>query len=170
MATITAVVFKEGGKTYYFAPKENEEYKVGEGVIVETSRGIEYATVTVARAEVDDGMLVLPLKPVIRAATPRDDETHRRNIERRPEAMKTVREKIEKHNLEMKLIDCEFAFDGSKAVFYYSAPQRVDFRELVKELSSCFRMRIELRQVGISDEIKLNAAVQAVCPTLRKYP
>ncbi len=155
MATITAVVFKEGGKTYYFAPKENEEYKVGEGVIVETSRGIEYATVTVARAEVDDGMLVLPLKPVIRAATPRDDETHRRNIERRPEAMKTVREKIEKHNLEMKLIDCEFAFDGSKAVFYYSAPQRVDFRELVKELSSCFRMRIELRQVGIRDEIKL---------------
>ncbi len=155
MATITAVVFKEGGKVYYFAPKENEEYKVGAGVVVETSRGIEYATVVTPRAEVDDEKLVLPLKSIVRAATPKDDETHKKNIERRAGAMKTVREKIEKHNLEMKLIDCEFAFDGSKAVFYYSAPQRVDFRELVKELSSCFHMRIELRQVGIRDEIKL---------------
>ena len=155
MATITAVVFKEGGKTYYFAPRENEEYKTGAGVIVETSRGIEYATVVTPRAEVDDDKLVLPLKPVVRAATPKDEETHRKNTERRADAMKTVREKIEKHNLEMKLIDCEFAFDGSKAVFYYSAPQRVDFRDLVKELSSCFHMRIELRQVGIRDEIKL---------------
>ena len=155
MATITAVVFKEGGKTYYFAPKENEEYKVGAGVIVETSRGIEYATVVTPRAEVDDDKLVLPLKPIVRVATAKDEETHRKNNERRADAMKTVREKIEKHGLEMKLIDCEFAFDGSKAVFYYSAPQRVDFRELVKELSSCFHMRIELRQVGIRDEIKL---------------
>ena len=155
MATITAVVFKEGGKTYYFAPRENEEYKVGAGVVVETSRGIEYATVVTPRAEVDDDKLVLPLKPIVRAATAKDEETHRKNTERRQDAMKTVREKIEKHNLEMKLIDCEFAFDGSKAVFYYSAPQRVDFRELVKELSSCFHMRIELRQVGIRDEIKL---------------
>ena len=155
MATITAVVFKEGGKTYYFAPKESEEYKVGAGVIVETSRGIEYATVVTPRAEVDDDKLVLPLKPIVRAATQKDEETHKKNIERRSDAMKTVREKIEKHNLEMKLIDCEFAFDGSKAIFYYSAPQRVDFRELVKELSSCFHMRIELRQVGIRDEIKL---------------
>lgn len=155
MATITAVVFKEGGKTYYFAPGENEEYKVGSGVVVETSRGIEYATVVTPRAEVDDEKLVLPLKPIVRAATPKDEETHRKNTERRADAMKTVREKIEKHNLEMKLIDCEFAFDGSKAIFYYSAPQRVDFRDLVKELSSCFHMRIELRQVGIRDEIKL---------------
>lgn len=155
MATITAVVFKEGGKTYYFAPRENEEYKVGSGVVVETSRGIEYATVVTPRAEVDDEKLVLPLKPIVRAATAKDEETHRKNTERRADAMKTVKEKIEKHNLEMKLIDCEFAFDGSKAVFYYSAPQRVDFRDLVKELSSCFHMRIELRQVGIRDEIKL---------------
>ena len=155
MATITAVVFKEGGKTYYFAPRENEEYKVGAGVVVETSRGIEYATVVTPRAEVDDEKLVLPLKPIVRAATAKDEETHRKNTERRADAMRTVKEKIEKHNLDMKLIDCEFAFDGSKAVFYYSAPQRVDFRDLVKELSSCFHMRIELRQVGIRDEIKL---------------
>lgn len=155
MATITSVVFKEGGKIYYFAPVKNEEYKTGSGVIVETSRGVEYATVVTPRAEVDDSKLILPLKPVIRAATPKDEETHKKNVERRVSAMKTVREKIEKHNLDMKLIDCEFAFDGSKAVFYYSAPQRVDFRELVKELSSCFHMRIELRQIGIRDEIKL---------------
>jgi cell fate regulator YaaT (PSP1 superfamily) len=155
MATITAVVFKEGGKVYYFAPEKDAEYKVGSGVIVETSRGVEYATVVTARAEVDDKKLVLPLKPVIRAATAKDEEINRKNVERRAGAMRTVREKIEKHNLEMKLIDCEFAFDGSKAVFYYSAPQRVDFRELVKELSSHFHMRIELRQVGIRDEIKL---------------
>ncbi len=154
MATITAVTFKDGGKIYYFAPCEGE-YKTGDGVIVETSRGIEYATVVTARAEVDDAKLVLPLKPVVRAATPKDEETHRKNEERREAAMRTVREKIEKHGLEMKLIDCEFAFDGSKAVFYYSAPQRVDCRELVKELSSHFRMRIELRQVGIRDEIKM---------------
>lgn len=155
MATITAVVFKEGGKVYYFAPEKDAEYKVGSGVIVETSRGVEYATVVTPRAEVDDKKLVLPLKPVIRAATAKDEEINRKNVERRAGAMRTVREKIEKHNLEMKLIDGEFAFDGSKAVFYYSAPQRVDFRELVKELSSHFHMRIELRQVGIRDEIKL---------------
>lgn len=155
MATITAVVFKEGGKVYYFEPEKDAEYKAGAGVIVETARGIEYATVVTPRAEVDDEKLVLPLKPIIRAATAKDDETNRKNIEKRSGAMRTVREKIEKHNLEMKLIDCEFAFDGTKAVFYYSAPQRVDFRELVKELSSHFRMRIELRQVGIRDEIKL---------------
>ncbi|MBD5585674.1 MAG: stage 0 sporulation family protein [Clostridia bacterium] len=154
MATITAVTFKPGGKIYYFAPGK-EEYSVGAGVIVETSRGIEYATVVTPRAEIEDDKLILPLKPVVRKATPKDEETHRKNTERREGAMKTVREKIVKHNLDMKLIDCEFAFDGSKAVFYYSAPQRVDFRELVKELSSHFHMRIELRQVGIRDEIKL---------------
>lgn len=154
MAEITGVTFKAGGKVYYFAPG-NEQYEKGKGVVVETARGIEYATVVIPRAEVPDEKIASPLKPVIRAATQKDDETHRRNVERRGDAMKTVKEKIEKHGLDMKLIDCEFAFDGSKAVFYYSSPQRVDFRELVKELSSTFRMRIELRQVGIRDEIKL---------------
>lgn len=154
MALITGVTFKEGGKVYYFAPGQGE-YEQGKGVIVETARGLEYATVVIPRAEVDDAAIISPLKPVVRAATQRDEETHRKNIERRDEAMQTVREKIEKHNLDMKLIDCEFAFDGNHAVFYYSAPQRVDFRELVKDLSSTFHMRIELRQVGIRDEIKL---------------
>jgi len=154
MAEVTGVTFKEGGKVYYFAPiKEN--YEKGSGVIVETARGVEYATVVIPRAEVADEKIVAPLKPVLRAATAKDEETHRKNQERKGQAMDTVREKIEKHGLDMKLIDCEFAFDGSKAVFYYSAPQRVDFRELVKDLSSVFHMRIELRQVGIRDEIKM---------------
>lgn len=154
MAEITAVTFKPGGKVYYFAPG-NGEYSVGMGVVVETARGVEYATVVIPKCEMADEKLVQPLKPILRIATQRDEETHRRNNERKGEAMETVKEKIAKYNLEMKLIDCEFAFDGSKAVFYYSAPQRVDFRELVKDLSSTFHLRIELRQVGIRDEIKL---------------
>ena len=154
MAEVTGVTFKEGGKVYYFAPGK-DNYKVGSGVIVETARGVEYATVVMPRQEVDDGKIVSPLKPVLRVATARDEETHRKNLDKKDGAMATVREKIEKYKLDMKLIDCEFAFDGAKAVFYYSAPQRVDFRELVKDLSSVFRMRIELRQVGIRDEIKI---------------
>ena len=154
MAEIIGVTFKEGGKVYYFAPGKGN-YKQGKGVIVETSRGVEYATVVIPRSEVSDDKLVLPLKPVLRIATQRDEETHRKNLEKKEESMAIVREKIEKHGLNMKLIDCEFAFDGAKAIFYYSAPQRVDFRELVKELSSTFHMRIELRQVGIRDEIKI---------------
>ena len=154
MAKITGVVFKEGGKVYYFSPGK-DRYKEGMGVIVETSRGVEYATVVIPFAEVEDSKLVSPLKPIIRIASPKDKEIHRKNLEKKDDALKTVAEKIEKHGLDMKLIDCEFTFDGAKAVFYYSAPQRVDFRELVKELSQVFKMRIELRQVGIRDEIKM---------------
>ena len=154
MAEIIGVTFKEGGKVYYFAPGK-AKYKQGKGVIVETSRGVEYATVVIPRTEISDDKIVQPLKPVIRVANERDEETRRKNLEKKDESMAIVREKIEKHGLNMKLIDCEFAFDGAKAIFYYSAPQRVDFRELVKELSSTFHMRIELRQVGIRDEIKI---------------
>lgn len=154
MAEITGVTFKDGGKVYYFAPF-NGNIEEGSGVIVETARGVEYATVVIPREKVEDDKIISPLKPILRKATARDEETHRKNLEKREGAMKTVQEKIKKHNLDMKLIDCEFTFDGAKAVFYYSAPQRVDFRELVKELSSVFRMRIELRQVGIRDEIKM---------------
>lgn len=124
-------------------------------MVVETARGVEYATVVIPLLEVDENRIVSPLKPVVRIANEKDREVYKKNIERKPSALKTVQEKIEKLNLDMKLIDCEFAFDGSKAVFYYSAPQRVDFRELVKELSSVFRMRIELRQIGIRDEIQM---------------
>lgn len=154
MIEITGVTFKPGGKVYYFAPGK-DEYKRGTGVIVETARGIEYATVTIARKEVEEDKIVTPLKPVIRVADERDEAMHKKCVERKDGAMKTVREKIEKFNLDMKLIDCEFAFDGSKAVFYYTAPQRVDFRDLVKELSATFCMRIELRQVGLRDGIQM---------------
>ena len=154
MAKITGVTFKDGGKVYYFAPGK-DRYKEGMGVIVETARGVEYATVVIPFSEVPDDKLVSPLKPIVRIATNKDKEIHKKNLEKKDGALKTVAEKIEKHKLDMKLIDCEFTFDGAKAVFYYSAPQRVDFRELVKELSQIFKMRIELRQVGIRDEIKM---------------
>lgn len=158
MVKITGVNFKDGGKVYYFAPGK-ENYEKGMGVIVETARGLEYATVVIPSGEVEDEKIVSPLKPVVRIATAKDKETVRKNEERKAEAMKITQEKIEKHNLEMKLIGCEFAFDGTKVVFYYSAPSRVDFRELVKELSSVFRMRIELRQIGIRDEIKMMGGI-----------
>lgn len=154
MAKITGVTFKDGGKVYYFAPGK-EKYKEGMGVIVETARGVEYATVVIPFAEVEEDKIVSPLKPIVRIATAKDREIHRKNLEKKDGALKTVAEKIKKFKLDMKLIDCEFTFDGAKAIFYYSAPQRVDFRELVKELSQVFRMRIELRQVGIRDEIKM---------------
>ena len=160
MVKITGVTFKTGGKVYYFSPGK-DKYEKGMGVIVETARGLEYATVLIPCCDVDEDKLVSPLKPVVRIATARDKETVKKNEERKPEAMKITQEKIEKHNLDMKLIDCEFAFDGSKVVFYYSAPARVDFRELVKDLSSVFRMRIELRQIGIRDEIKMIGGIGA---------
>ena len=154
MAEILPIIFKEGGKVYYFAPGKGE-YKVGDGVIVETARGVEYAKVAAPVSEVDDSKLKLPLKPVLREATPRDEENYRRNKDRRDEAIKLAKSKISDFGLDMKLIDCEFAFDGSKATFYFSAPDRVDFRDLVRELSAVYHMRIEMRQVGIRDEIKL---------------
>ncbi len=158
MAKITGVTFKDGGKVYYFSPGK-DRYKEGMGVIVETTRGVEYATVVIPFGEVPEEKLVSPLKPIMRIATAKDRETHRKNLEKKDGALKTVAEKIRNHNLDMKLIDCEFTFDGAKAIFYYTAPQRVDFRELVKELSQVFKMRIELRQVGIRDEIKMKGGL-----------
>lgn len=153
MVKIVGVKFKDGGKLYYFAPG-NERYREGQGVIVETAKGMEYATVVVPFREVTDDEIVSPLKPIVRVATNKDLETLARNEERKPNAMKLAAEKVQKCGLEMKLVDCEFAFDGSKVVFFFTSDGRVDFRELVKELSSAFHMRIELRQIGIRDEIK----------------
>lgn len=155
MVKITGVTFKEGGKVYYFSPARGQRYEKGMDVIVETARGLEFATVVLPFGEVEEDKIVSPLKPVVRIATQRDKETVKRNLERKGEAMEITRKKIEARGLDMKLIDCEFAFDGSKVVFYYSSPARVDFRELVKDLSAAFKMRIELRQIGIRDEIKL---------------
>lgn len=162
MVKITGVSFTENGKIYYFSPgKNSDKYEKGMGVIVETARGHEYAKIVIPVGEVEEDRIVSPLKPVIRIASNRDVETINKNKERKPEAMRVAQEKIEKHKLDMKLIDCDFAFDGSKVVFYYSAPSRVDFRELVKDLSSHFKMRIELRQIGIRDEIKMIGGIGA---------
>ncbi len=154
MEKIVGVKFKEGGKLYYFS-HGGENYEVGMGVIVETAKGVEFATVAVPYKEIEEKDLVAPLKPILRIATQKDLATVKRNEERRPEAMKIAEQKIAARGLVMKLVDCEFTFDGSKVVFYFTADGRVDFRELVKDLSAVFRLRIELRQIGIRDEIKL---------------
>lgn len=154
MEKIVGIKFKNGGKVYYFAPGK-EKYEKDMGVIVETARGIEYATVALPEGEVSEDKIIPPLKPIIRIATQKDKDQVKRNEDRKAGAMKIAREKVAKNKLDMKIIDCEFTFDGSKVVFYFTADGRVDFRELVKDLSSVFRLRIELRQVGIRDEIKL---------------
>lgn len=154
MPKIVGVRFKDIGKIYYFSPNDIE-FEVGDGVIVETVRGVEFGKVALAVREVDESQLVSPLKPVIRKATEKDFETAKRNLDKKGDAMKVAKEKIEKHKLNMKLIDCEFTFDNTKVIFYFTSETRVDFRELVKDLASHFRIRIELRQVGIRDEAKL---------------
>ena len=148
MAKIVGVKFKNTSKIYYFAPTE-EEYAENSGVVVETAKGLEYVK------EVDDKDCVLPLKPIIRKANKRDMENMKCNEARVPEALKIAEEKVRERKLKMKLVGCEYSFDGKKVVFYFTADGRVDFRELVKDLASVFRIRIELRQVGIRDETKL---------------
>ncbi len=154
MPKIVGVRFKNNGKIYYFSPNETE-FEVGDGVIVETVRGVEYGTVAIASREMDESQLISPLKPVVRKATEKDVQTAQANVDKKADAIKVAKEKIEKHKLNMKLIDCEFTFDNSKVIFYFTSETRVDFRELVKDLASHFRIRIELRQVGIRDEAKL---------------
>ncbi len=154
MAKVVVIKFKNVCKPYYFSAGRLE-LKKGQGVIVETTRGLEYGFVAEPEREVPDEALISPLKPVIRVATAQDEETARRREERRSEGLRVCKEKIEKHGLKMKLIDCEFTFDGSKVIFTFTADGRVDFRELVKDLASYFHMRIELKQVGIRDETKI---------------
>ncbi|MCD8104103.1 MAG: stage 0 sporulation family protein [Lachnospiraceae bacterium] len=154
MIKIIGVRFRDAGKVYYFDPK-SYEIKSGGHVIVETARGIEYGTAVGGVREVEDDKVVQPLKEVIRIATEEDDARARRNHEREKEAMRVCREKIQKHGLEMKLIDAEYTFDNNKILFYFTADGRIDFRELVKDLASVFRTRIELRQVGVRDETRL---------------
>ncbi len=153
MAKVVVIKFRST-KPYYFSAGDLE-LKKGQGVVVETSRGLDYGIVIDPAREVPDDSITPPLKPILRIATPQDEEVVKRHEERRSEAMKVCREKIEKHNLVMKLIDCEFTFDGSKVIFTFTAEKRVDFRELVKDLASYFHMRIELRQVGIRDESRI---------------
>ena len=154
MAKIVGIRFKNTAKVYYFAPGK-EKFKKGDGVIVETARGVEFGTVSIEVKDVDDSEIVQPLKPIIRKATQADLDRLKKNEEKAPEAVKVCNEKIAARGLEMKLINAEYTFDGSKIIFYFTAPGRIDFRDLVKDLASVFRIRIELRQIGIRDETRL---------------
>lgn len=154
MPKIVGIKFKNTPKTYYFAAG-NHKYEEGIGVIVETSKGLEYGKVTILPKEVSDDEIVQPLKPIVRVANDHDEKKMADYESRRLETMRIANEKIEQSKLEMKLVDVEYAFDGSKLVIYFTADGRVDFRELVKELASTFHIRIELRQIGERDECKM---------------
>lgn len=154
MITVIGVRFRTAGKIYYFDPA-GRKVKTGDHVIVETARGIEYGYVVLGNREVDESKVVPPLKPVIRMATAEDEAVETKNKNKEKEAFKICQDKIKKHNLEMKLIDAEYTFDNNKVLFYFTADGRIDFRELVKDLASVFKTRIELRQVGVRDETKI---------------
>lgn len=154
MTTVIGVSFKRAGKVYWFDPN-GLTFKDGQGVIVETARGVEYGEVSGGINDVPDEMVVQPLKKVVRIATEADTTALEENQRKESDAFGIAQEKIAKHRLEMKLVDVEYAFDGSRIVFYFTANGRVDFRELVKDMASLFRTRIELRQIGVRDEAKM---------------
>lgn len=155
MKTIIGVRFRQAGKVYYFDPGKNEDIKRNTHVIVETAKGVEYGTVVLPPTEMPEEKIVSPLKGIIRIATAEDDESEEQNREKEKDAFQICLEKIAKHGLEMKLIAAEYTFDRNKLLFYFTADGRIDFRELVKDLASVFRTRIELRQIGVRDETKL---------------
>lgn len=154
MAEVIGVRFKEVGKVYYFDPKDIE-LKTGDMVIVETARGIECGQVAIPNKNVDDEEIIHPLKPLIRKATDNDIAHVEENKKRQKEAFKICEKKIAEHNLKMNLVEVEYTFDNNKILFYFTADGRVDFRNLVKDLASVFRTRIELRQIGVRDEAKM---------------
>ena len=154
MATVIGVRFKKAGKVYYFDPCEVWP-RPGDSVVVETARGVEFGEVVTGAREVADEQIVAPLKKVVRIATEEDIRRAEHNEKREAEAFRVCQEKVAKHKLEMKLVSVEYTFDNSKIIFYFTANGRVDFRELVKDLASVFKMRIELRQIGVRDEAKM---------------
>lgn len=154
MTKVIGVRFRQAGKVYYFDPLDMNINR-GDNVIVETARGVEYGRVVLGVREIEDDKIISPLKPVTRIATPEDAEKEQENRIKEKEAFKLCLEKIQKHELEMKLIDAEYTFDNNKLLFYFTADGRIDFRELVKDLASIFRTRIELRQIGVRDETKI---------------
>ena len=154
MVKVVGVRFKPAGKIYYFDP-ENLDIVVDTNVIVETIRGLEFGKAVIKPRQLSESDVVLPLKKVIRIATPEDETQIKQNKEKEEEARSVCSKKIEEHQLPMKLVDVEYTFDGSKVIFYFTAEGRVDFRELVKDLAAVFRTRIELRQIGVRDEAKM---------------
>ena len=154
MIKVVGIRFQRAGKIYYFDPLDYDP-ETAMHVIVETARGIEMGTVLIPPKEVDDDKVVQPLKPVIRIATDDDEKVIEKNKEKEAEAYVICKEKIAKHGLDMKLVAAEYTFDNNKLLFYFTADGRIDFRELVKDLASVFRTRIELRQIGVRDETKM---------------
>ena len=158
MTRVIGVRFRPAGKIYFFAPGRYE-VEAGEKVIVETARGVEFGSVVTGPRELEDDKITQPLKPVIRIATQEDICKEEKNRAKEKEAFEICLEKIRKHKLEMKLIDAEYTFDNNKVLFYFTADGRIDFRELVKDLASVFRTRIELRQIGVRDETKIRGGI-----------
>ncbi len=158
MTRIVGVKFRTAGKTYYFDPLDFA-LKAGDEVIVETARGIEFGTVAFDIRDVEDSEVVQPLKPIIRKADAGDRKKNAENIAKRERALQICQEKVDARKLDMKLVDVEYTFDNSKVIFYFTADGRVDFRELVKDLAAAFKMRIELRQIGVRDETKMMGGI-----------
>lgn len=158
MIKVIGVRFRKAGKIYFFAPGKYDIHK-GDHVIVETARGVEFGNVVSGIKEIKDDEIIQPLKAVIRIATEEDKRVAQKNHEKEKEAFEICLEKIRKHELEMKLIDAEYTFDNNKVLFYFTADGRIDFRELVKDLASVFRTRIELRQIGVRDETKIRGGI-----------
>ena len=155
---IVGVQYKPKGKIYYFDPKDIT-FQKGEGVIVETAQGQEFGTIAIANKPIDESLLKGELKPVVRKATEKDIKQHESLMEKRTKYMADAQNLIEKHKLDMKLVDADIMFDGSKIIVYFTSENRVDFRDLVKDMASQFRMRIELRQIGIRDECKMKGGL-----------
>ena len=158
MVKVVGVRFKKAGKIYYFAPGDLKISK-GDSVIVETARGIEFGECVIGEKEIEQEEIIVPLKSVIRKATDEDIQKHLENKSKEKEAFSICLDKIQQHNLQMKLIDVEYTFDNNKVIFYFTADGRVDFRELVKDLAAIFRTRIELRQIGVRDETKMMGGI-----------
>ena len=158
MVKVVGVRFRNAGKIYYFEPGKLDIH-AGMHVIVETARGVEMGTVMTEPKGVSEEEVIQPLKPVIRIATEADEKTVAKNREKEKDAFRICLEKIAKHKLQMKLIDAEYTFDNNKVLFYFTADGRIDFRELVKDLASVFKTRIELRQIGVRDETKIMGGI-----------
>ena len=154
MTKIVGIRFRNVGKIYYFDPK-NYKMKIGDHVIVETARGVEFGRVVLGPKEVSEDEVVHPLKEVLRVATQADEDREKQNRLKEKDAFKICQKKIREHGLEMKLIDAEYTFDNNKVLFYFTADGRIDFRQLVKDLAAIFKTRIELRQIGVRDETKI---------------
>jgi len=154
MVNVVGIKFRSAGKVYYFDPGEFQ-LSLGDSVIVETARGMEFGTVTREAGAVKKSEIVQPLKKIVRKADEKDIKIYEENLHKKQKALDLCQEKIEKHALDMKLIDVEYTFDNNKIIFYFTSDGRVDFRELVRDLAGVFRMRIELRQIGVRDEAKM---------------